>query len=250
MSTGKAKEYDAFIMEHETTQTPLALTAGRHIVGMVLVAFIAAKIFVPAMLQGAGFAILASAFAMALISAAVICGLLALFFTGFAKRLGKAGMARIFFALAWLVLVLGLAGIMLAIKLPASAPEDTARRAPPAAAQTATPAPPQSPAAPAAPTITKTKDGWVTQDGQLYTGWHRVGDVQCYFENGQSDHCLEPVKSQTVAPAQPSAPTIFQTPDGWWVTQDGHLYSGDGISDGKECHFENGKRIYCLVPVD
>ena len=184
--------------ENTTQETPLALTAGRHIVGMVLAAFICAKIFAPAMLQGAGFAVLASALGMALVCSGVICGLLALFFTGFARRIGKAGMARIFFALAWLVLALVLAGIMLAIKLPASAPEDMARRAPPAAPQTAAPAPsPQSPAAPAAPTITKTKDGWVTQDGQLYTGWWRVDvdGTQCYFENGQAtDYCLEPVK--------------------------------------------------------
>lgn len=81
------------------TQPPLGLMFGRHVVGMAVVALANPLIYL-----GGGFYQWSVSFCAALFGAAVIYGLLALFFT---KR-AKANWPRSFFVLAWILLAVGL----------------------------------------------------------------------------------------------------------------------------------------------
>lgn len=87
------------------TDTSLGVIAGRHLLGLALVALAS-----PVVWRGEGFAGWLSTLVVALVIAAVINGVLSLFFTKRAKARGARGMASSFFITAWVLLGLGILG--------------------------------------------------------------------------------------------------------------------------------------------
>ena len=119
------------------TDTSLGVIAGRHILGLALFALAS-----PVVWHGEGFAGWLSMLVVALVIAAVITGVLSLFFTKRAKARGARGMTGSFFVTAWVLLGLGILGQWQSVSRPdASQQQQTRQDTAPARAAKTQPAP-------------------------------------------------------------------------------------------------------------